>query len=219
MIKGAIFDMDGTVLDSMPVWEGLSKNYLSQHNIAITKEDYDAIEGCTQHEVAQYFARTYPQLPVTTEAMMEDMKILIAKRYESISLHKAGIEPFLQTLHAHGVRCAVATLTDHRFAEKALEDHGLLSYFDFVLTIEDVGVSKYNPDIYLEAAKRLGNLAPAQCMVFEDAPYAANTAKQAGFQVCGVIEKTYQAGEALLRASADVVVEESFAEIHGVLFA
>ena len=92
----------------------------------------------------------------------------------------------------------------------------MMDYFDFMLTIEDVGVSKWEPDIYLQSAARMG-LTPAQCVVFEDAPYACTTAKRAGFYVCGVLEPDYAAGEGELRASSDLVIERSFDEIAGKL--
>lgn len=83
-------------------------------------------------------------------------------------------------------------------------------------TIEDVGVPKYEPDIYLEAAKRLG-LTAGECMVFEDAPYAGVTAKKAGFALCGMAEPAYAEGEDTLRQVSDVFVEHSFAELAGKL--
>ena len=85
----------------------------------------------------------------------------------------------------------------------------MMQYFSFMLTIEDVGVPKYEPDIYLEAARRLG-LAPAECMVFEDAPYAGVTAHRAGFQLCGMADPAYADGEAELRSVSDSFVERSF---------
>ena len=81
-----------------------------------------------------------------------------------------------------------------------------------MLTIEDVGVPKYEPDIYLEAARRLG-LTAGECMVFEDAPYAGVTAKKAGFALCGMAEPAYAEDEDTLRQVSDVFVEHSFAEL------
>ena len=92
----------------------------------------------------------------------------------------------------------------------------MMNYFAFMLTIEDVGISKHEPDIYLRAAERLG-LRPADCIVFEDAPYAGVTAKRAGFRVCGMAEPAYAAGEAELRAASDFFVEASFDELAGKL--
>lgn len=213
--KGAIFDMDGTLLDSMRVWTRLTQGYLKQFGLHITDEEYAACEGFSQPQVAQYFAERY-DLPGGAAGLMEGMDRLITARYETVAKPKDGVLPFLDGLRARGVKMAIATLTARRHAEKALRDRDMLGYFDFMLTIEDVGVSKYQPDIYLMSAERLG-LAPADCVVFEDAPYACTTAKKAGFRVCGVAEPAYAAGEAELRAASDLVIEHSFDELQGKL--
>lgn len=213
-IQGAIFDMDGTLLDSMPVWDQLSQRFLGQYGVDVTKADYEAIEGTTQLQGAQYFIDTYPFLPLTAETLITGLDKLITARYEQLARPKEGVRPFLEGLRARGVKLAIATLTARHHAEKALRDRGLLQYFEFMLTIEDVGVSKREPDIYLAAADRLG-LLPACCVVFEDAPYAGQTAKKAGFRVCGMAEPAYAEGERLLRAASDWFVERSFDELSG----
>ena len=214
--KGAIFDMDGTLLDSMPVWKRLTAGYLEQFGVHITDQDYAATEGMSQPEVAQFFIERYPSLPLNVQGLLDGMDELITARYAAIAKPRAGVTAYLDGLRARGVKMAVATLTARRHAEKALRDRGMLDYFDFMLTIEDVGVSKWEPDIYLQSAARMG-LTPAQCVVFEDAPYACTTAKRAGFYVCGVLEPDYAAGEGELRASSDLVIERSFDEIAGKL--
>ena len=214
--KGAIFDMDGTLLDSMPVWKRLTAGYLEQFGVYITDQEYAATEGMSQPEVAQFFIERYPSLPLNVQGLLDGMDELITARYAAIARPRAGVTAYLDGLRARGVKMAVATLTARRHAEKALRDRGMLDYFDFMLTIEDVGVSKWEPDIYLQSAARMG-LTPAQCVVFEDAPYACTTAKRAGFYVCGVLEPDYAAGEGDLRASSDLVIERSFDEIAGKL--
>lgn len=214
--KGAIFDMDGTLLDSMPVWKRLTAGYLEQFGVHITDQEYAATEGMSQPEVAQFFIERYPSLPLNVHGLLDGMDELITARYAAIARPRAGVTAYLDGLRARGVKMAVATLTARRHAEKALRDRGMLDYFDFMLTIEDVGVSKWEPDIYLQSAARMG-LTPAQCVVFEDAPYACTTAKRAGFYVCGVLEPDYAAGEGELRASSDLVIERSFDEIAGKL--
>lgn len=217
MIRGAIFDMDGTLLDSMIVWDHISQRYLKQHfDLDVTDEEYAALEGHTQMQYAQYFCERYPQITQTPEALVEGMDQLIDSRYAALAKPRDGVRAFLDGLRAAGVHMAVATLTDRRHAEPVLRDQGLLDYFDFMLTIEDVGVNKFRPDIFLAAAARMG-LAPADCMVFEDAPYAAETAARAGFRVCGVCEPAYAAGEEQLRAASEFVVERSFDELNGLL--
>lgn len=215
-IKGAIFDMDGTLLDSMPVWHRLTQNYLKQFNVYITDEDFAACEGFSQPEVADYFLACHPELPLTRETMLGGMDALITSRYESIAVPKDGVLDFLERMRRQGVKMAIATLTARRHAEKALLDRDMMQYFEFMLTIEDIGVSKREPDIYLAAAERLG-LAPADCMVFEDAPYAGVTAHRAGFQLCGLAEPAYAAGEAELRSVSDVFIERSYSELDGKL--
>lgn len=212
--KGAIFDMDGTLLDSMPVWKRLTQGYLAQFGVHITDQDYAVTEGFSQPQVAQYFADRYQDLPVDAQGIMDGMDELITARYETIARPKDGVLDFLEGLRRRGVKMAVATLTARRHAEKALRDRDMLDYFDFMLTIEDIGVSKREPDIYLQSAARMG-LEPAECTVFEDAPYACTTAKRAGFYVCGVAEPAYAAGETELRAASDLIIERSFDELRG----
>lgn len=211
--KGAIFDMDGTLLDSMPVWKRLTQGYLKQFGVHITDQDYAVTEGFSQPQVAQYFADRYPELP-DAQSLMDGMDRLISARYEAIAKPKEGVLDFLEGLRCRGVKMAIATLTARRHAEKALRDRDMLDYFEFMLTIEDVGISKREPDIYLQAAARMG-LEPAECTVFEDAPYACATARRAGFLVCGMVEPAYAAGEDELRASSDLIVERSFDELRG----
>lgn len=212
--KGAIFDMDGTLLDSMPVWKRLTAGYLEQFGVHITDQEYAATEGMSQPEVAQFFIERYPSLPLNVHGLLDGMDELITARYAAIARPRAGVTAYLDGLRARGVKMAVATLTARRHAEKALRDRDMLDYFEFMLTIEDVGISKREPDIYLQAAARMG-LEPASCVVFEDAPYACATARRAGFRVCGMVEPAYAAGEDELRASSDLIVEHSFDELRG----
>lgn len=214
--KGAIFDMDGTLLDSMPVWKQLTQGYLAEFGLTITDEEFAACEGFSQSQVAQYFADRYPKLPGGASGLMEGMNRLITIRYETLAKPKDGVLPFLDELRRRGVKMAIATLTERRHAEKALRDRNMMGYFDFMLTIEDVRISKYQPDIYLKSAEKMG-LLPAECIVFEDAPYACAAAKRAGFRVCGMIEPVYAAGETELRTVSDFVVEQSYDELRGKL--
>lgn len=216
-IKGAIFDMDGTLLDSMPVWDRLSQRVLRPYGVTVTPRDYAALEAKTQFQGAQYFLNTYPFLSLSAQQLVTEMNDMICKRYETIARPKNGVFSLLNGLSGRSVSMAVATLTDRRHAEKALQDRDMLRYFDFLLTIEDVGVSKRDPTIYLQAAENL-RCSPAECMVFEDAPYAAQSAKRAGFLVCGVAEPAYAKGLRELHQASDFFVERSFEELRGKLY-
>ena len=214
--KGAIFDMDGTLLDSMPVWDQLSQRFLGKYGVIVKATDYEAIEGTTQLQGAQYFVDTYSFLPFDAQGFVDGIDELIEARYAALAKPKDGVIAFLTRLRKQGVQLAIATLTARKHAEKALRDRNMLHFFEFMLTIEDVGVSKRRPDIYLRAASRL-QIAPADCVVFEDAPYAGETAKRAGFRVCGMAEPAYAAGETQLRRVSDFFIEHSFDELTGKL--
>lgn len=211
-ICGAIFDMDGTLLDSMPVYHGLSRDFLAGLGVQVTREELAQLEGKTQRQWAEYFCAVYPQLHMTPDAFDAALDTVIAQRYRALAVPKPGCIAFLDALQARGVRMAVATLTARRHAEQALRERDMLRYFDCVLTIEDIGVPKYEPDIYFAAAQQLG-VPPARCMVFEDAPYAGQTACRAGFRVCGIAERAYAAGQAELQAASDWFVQTSYAEL------
>lgn len=214
--KGAIFDMDGTLLDSMRVWNHLTQGFLAQYGVHITDADYAQTEGMSQPQIVEYFLERHPSLPFDAQGMQEGMDALITARYASFAEPKAGVRPFLDRLRARSIPMVVATLTARRHAEKVLRDQGMLDYFSFLLTIEDIGVSKHEPDIYLRAAEQL-YLTPAACVVFEDAPYAAVSAKRAGFRVCGIGDPAYAAGESELRAVSDFFVTRSYDELAGKL--
>ena len=212
MIKGAIFDMDGTLLDSMPAWENSSQICLAPYGVTVTREDIHNLEGKTQLQFLTYFAEKYPQIGKTGAQLMEEFDALMEKRYREIAVPRNGIEDLLAHYQKKGVAMCVASLTDRRHCEKALAYPGLLGYFSFLMTAHEVGASKRHPDIYLQCAEKLG-FAPSEILVFEDAPYAAETAKKAGFAVCGVREKTYRAGEAQLRANSDWIVDGDFRQV------
>ena len=127
--KGAIFDMDGTLLDSMPVWKRLTQRYLAQFDVHITDADYAVCEGFSQPQVAEYFLKRYPNLPLTQQQMLDGMDEMITSRYETIARPKDGVIDFLEGLRARGIKMAIATLTARRHAEKALVDRDMMKYF------------------------------------------------------------------------------------------
>ena len=102
-IRGAIFDMDGTLLDSMPVWKRLTQRYLAQFDVHITDADYAVCEGFSQPQVAEYFLKRYPNLPLTQQQMLDGMDEMITSRYETIARPKDGVIDFLEGLRARGV--------------------------------------------------------------------------------------------------------------------
>lgn len=188
-MKGAIFDMDGTVLDSMGIWEGIMGELLEQRGVIAPANLLEEIEHLTLTKKIEYVGNQYaPDVPIPT--LLHELQSLVLKKYREVVLPKPGIVAYLKHLRSKGIPTCVATLTDRRFAMPALKHHGLDKLFDFLLTVEEVGKSKEFPDIYITGAQRMG-VEAKDCVVFEDSLYAMKTAKRAGFQLCGVYDDVF----------------------------
>ena len=185
-IRGAIFDMDGTLLDSMHVWDGLCAEYLRSRGIAPRKEHDAVLAHKTLADAAEYL-RTSEGLPESREVILSEMLELSEKLYDSVA-PKPGVPEALALLSRHGVRMALATLTDRPTVLRVLDRVGLLPYFDVILTCAEVGAPKTSPLIYEEALRLLGT-ERANTPVFEDAWYAIKTAHAARFPVAAVYDR------------------------------
>lgn len=187
MIKGAIFDMDGTLLDSMPVWEHASEHYLEQRGIKVKERLSDVLFTMSMQQGAAYVKEKYG-LKEDIDTLVEAVNHIVFAAYENDVQPKAGVAAFLERLDEERLPMAVATSTDRRMAEIALRRTGLERYFKAVFTCSEIGKGKREPDIYHAAARCLGT-APEETWVFEDALYAAKTAKAAGYRTFGVYDK------------------------------
>lgn len=184
-----IFDMDGTLVDAMGVWKNLGRNYLESLGVCPTQEQLDATGPMTMEESATFFKEQF-NLTLTTQQMIHHMNHYMENRYRTDIPLKKGALDYILKLKKQGVKLCVATATEETLAIACLERLGVMEHLDFLISCETVGVGKTKPDIYYEAANRLG-AKPCEIAVFEDAPYAIHTASQAGFYVVGVYEPVY----------------------------
>jgi len=187
-LKAAIFDMDGTLLDSMEMWYNVGYTFLNERNILIPEGLGKAVEHLKMSEAAEYFADFF-SLDMTGREVLAAWLAIIDEGYDKTVTLKPYVIEYLEKLKADGVKMCIATLTDREQALPALKKHHLLDYFEFVLTVREVGKNKTKPDIFLQCAERLG-AAVHESIVFEDSLYAAKTAKSAGFEVCAVYDVT-----------------------------
>ncbi len=188
MIKGAIFDMDGTLLDAMPVWEHACERYLKKQGIDADEGLSDTLFTLSMYEGAAYVKKAYG-METSIEEIVDGVNALVVDAYRNEVLPKEGVREFLEQLKNVGVPMVVATSTDRPMAEAALTRTGLISYFTKIFTCTEIGVGKSKPDIYHAAARCIGS-KPEDTWVFEDALYAAQTAAAAGYRTVGIYDAT-----------------------------
>ncbi|MGI5891825.1 MAG: thiamine phosphate synthase [Bacillota bacterium] len=208
--QGMIFDMDGTLLDSLPAWSQLTDNFLLKFQVNPPPDIHKIIEKFTLEESAKYFADNFP-VSMTGREILAQWRQEMSDQYKYHIKLKPGVKEFVSIMYEKGVKMCVATLTDKNLAQIALERLGVAQYMQFIITVEEAGQRKTNPKIYLEAAKKLG-CDPQDCMVFEDALYAVSAAKNAGFSVCGIIDDLTIDYEGKLKQICDLTIN-SFEEI------
>ena len=193
----AIFDMDGTVLDSMPVWDTLGEDYLRSLGRPVPPGLRGVLAPLSMQQTASYGP---------AERIIDEINALVADFYRNTAPAKPGAAELLSCLRARGVRLALATATDRPLAEAALRRTGLLPYFSCLLTCSEVGAGKDRPDIYFAALAAL-SAKREETLVFEDAVHAIETAKAAGFAVAAVRDASMAAQAPRIRALADLYLD------------
>jgi haloacid dehalogenase superfamily, subfamily IA, variant 3 with third motif having DD or ED len=196
MIKGYIFDMDGTLIDSMPMWFNINREFLNSMNIELTEELARALGPLTVTETVDYLLKRFG-FPMTKEELLNMFFEIVRQKYITDVSVKPGVFDFLKYSKEHHMRMCIATATEAELALEVVERLGLMDYMEFLISCKDVGESKNHPTVYLEAAKKL-QLAPQEIDVFEDVYYCAETAKNAGFNVVGVRDSMVSDKEALM---------------------
>lgn len=183
----AIFDMDGTLVDSMGHWRRLGVEYLHQKGIQdIPPEILRMLQPMTLAQSTALFSDAF-HLPGTQEEILAEMNDMMAIHYAQDVPLKDGITEYLNYLRHRGVAMCVASATGKPLMELCLDRLGILDRFSFLLSCEEVGCGKDRPDIYHAASARLGG-QPWETVVYEDAPYAIRTAKAAGYGVVAIYD-------------------------------
>lgn len=180
----AIFDMDGTLLDSMGMWDRITDELLARCEKHIGAGTRARLVALTLEDAAALLVREYG-LPGPAEAVAEQARQLARHRYETQVRLKPGAAQALEALQARGVDMCVASSTEKDQIDAALRALGVLERFRFTICCPD-GHGKDEPQVYLQAMRLLGAPDPGQVMVFEDSPVALATAKAAGFRVTAV---------------------------------
>jgi HAD superfamily hydrolase (TIGR01509 family) len=203
----AIFDMDGTLVDSMPYWMRLTDEYLEQlHLPESIRDDLKAqVMTMSLSESAALFCDAL-ELDCPPEEIVLAMGDLMDHHYQTDIPLRPGVREFLEKLRGDGVAMCVVTLTPTPLAQTCLERLGVAEYFEFILSSDDAHVGKDKPDIFRIAAMEL-DVHPGEAAVFEDSLYAARAARQAGCWVVGIFEETSAHNWPKMQRLCDVTIE------------
>ncbi|MDR0949082.1 MAG: HAD family phosphatase [Lachnospiraceae bacterium] len=208
--KAVIFDMDGTMIDSMWFWEELDQKYLEKMGIPYPCDLQDDMDGKSFHQLAIYFKERF-HLTETVEEIMDEWNQMAWTFYTEQVCLKEGVRDFLQFCHAKGLKLGIATSNSHELADQILKVHHLDGYFSSVMTSGQVPKGKPEPDIYLAVANAL-KVSPQDCLVFEDMITGIMAAKAAGMTVCAV-EDAYTATQRAQKQTLGDYYIDSFLEL------
>lgn len=183
-MKAAIFDMDGTLLDSMWMWRTVLSRFLEKLDVPNHNEIGEEVYKMSFNDAIDY-AATHSNLGMTFDELYDALEKYIFHLYQHEIEIKPYVREYLAYLHEAGVKICLATLTDRYMAEAVLERLDILKYFDYIVTVPEIGKTKDHPDIYEDCLIKTG-VDKKDAVVFEDAPYCMKTAHDAGFTCYGV---------------------------------
>lgn len=207
MIRGVIFDFDGTLFDSMFIWETAGEMYLRSIGKAPEPDLWKVLKSMSLLQSAQYIREQY-HLPLSVKEIMAGLNRTVEDFYFHTVEPKPGVIAFLDELHRRNVRMCIATATDRYQVEAALRRCGMQHFFSEIFTCTEVGSGKDRPDIFRKAMKHLQTDRSTTAVV-EDACHAAHTAKEDGFAVVGVYDPHESRQQELLHL-ADVYLTDFF---------
>jgi len=206
MIKGAIFDADGTILDSMHIWDEVGERYLRSKGKTPEDDLYKVLFPMTLEESSVYLKAHYG-LDESPEEIKAGVLAIIDGFYRDEVDLKAGVKDYLEHLHQKGIRMAVATTSDQGQINAAFTRLDIRKYFQDIYTCSELQTSKREATIYLNAAEALG-VIPSEVLVFEDVLYAVKTAKAAGFYTVAIEDAASADKKGEIKKNADLYIQD-----------
>ncbi|WP_349667813.1 HAD family phosphatase [Lacrimispora sp.] len=206
--KAVIFDLDGTLVDSMWMWKSIDIEFLGSRGIPCPDDLEKEIEGMSFTETAFYFKERF-KLTESLEEIKGIWTDMSLDKYKNEVPLKAGAGEFLAYLSSQGLSMGIATSNGREMVDAVIDSLKIGKYFNVVATSCEVAAGKPAPDIYLKVAKEL-NVIPSQCLVFEDVPAGILAGKRAGMTVCAIDDGFSKAMEAEKRELADYFIYDYY---------
>ena len=205
-IKLFLFDLDGTILDSLKIWNDIDLLFFKNHNLIMGEDYHIAIAPLTLEETATYTKNTY-KLDIDEEQIMKEWSDLAIKEYaENVNLKK-GVKEFLDYLKNKNVHLAIATSCNEEMFKPCLERYGIVSYFEHFYTSQNLKINKSNANFFKEILNEY-KIEPDQILFFEDSLASMKCAKSLGFNVVAVMDKKWEKQKEEIIASSDDQIED-----------
>ncbi len=205
-IKLFLFDLDGTILDSLEIWNNIDLLFFKNHNLIMGEDYHIAIAPLTLEETATYTKNTY-KLDIDEEQIMKEWSDLAIKEYaENVNLKK-GVKEFLDYLKNKNVHLAIATSCNEEMFKPCLERYGIVSYFEHFYTSQNLKINKSNTNFFKEILNEY-KIEPDQILFFEDSLASMKCAKSLGFNVVAVMDKKWEKQKEEIIASSDDQIED-----------
>lgn len=205
MIQGMIFDFDGTLFDSMFIWDAAGENYLRSLGKEPMEDLQSVLKPMSLYQSAAYLKEQYG-IPLSVEDIMGGINRTVEAFYLDMVMPKPGVVDLLEELSRRGIRMCIATATDRYQVEAALERCGMRRFFSGIFTCTEVGSGKDQPLIFRRAMAHLGTNR-SNTLVVEDAWHAIRTAKKDSFLVAAVYD-AHESMQGSIREAADIYLKD-----------
>lgn len=203
--KAAIFDMDGTLIDSMGVWQQIDRQFLHRRGFDLPQDYMEAVKVLDYAKAADYTVKRFG-LNESPQDIMDEWHAMAVDAYSHHILLKPGAKELLQSMLSHGLKVGLATASAKGLYQPVLKSNRVYDCFHAFCTTSEAGKGKGHPEVYLLCAQRLG-VAPKDCIVFEDVLAGIRGAKAAGMRAVGVYDSHSAYESDQIRALADGYVD------------
>lgn len=205
-MKHIIFDLDGTLIDSMPVWDGTGVAYLTKNNIPVPSDLREKVKILTVHQTAEYF-RDELNITIPLDEIVKGIVDYVEDAYRYHIPLKPYAREYLEQEKANGTKMCILTASEARYIYPTLERLDILQYFDFIMTCTEVGHYKDEPLVFDLAMERLGGHLD-DTIVFEDAIHAIKSAKAGGHIVYAVADTATEPDRDEISVTADKYIKD-----------